>query len=851
MSSKAIVRGGMFLFVVLAIATLAYLTQEQEPDCSDLRQDMTAAVLADSEGDQDALTNRAIAMRGACAKRDEDTPAADQAQENAQPTSDSAAQSTGQKNSDGKTAPLSRTSPAPSTATTPPVTVTTNTPMEILEHRCIVCHGCYDAPCQLKLEAQAGLERGASKDKVYDGGRLIAANVTRLFDDALTEKAWRDKGFYPVLDKNDPKNGTLYRLLQLKQAHPLPVEGPMPRGFDFSLYRDQQCPTPEEFDTYAQQKPLWGMPYGFPGLNPKQHSTLSDWVLAGAPAASPQPLSSGQLALVDRWESFLNQSSLRHQLAARYIYEHLFLASLYLEEDDEAVWFRLVRSRTAPGEPLDLIATRRPYDDPGVRRVFYRLQRMPVTTLAKTHMPYRMDQARLDWYQELFIDIDYAVKKLPGYEPQVASNPFRAFQALPVNSRYRFLLEESQFTIMNFIKGPVCRGQIALNVIDDHFWVLFANPSEIDVDLDAEFLANESDNLGLPHPKTGTIIDLLRWRSYAKANASYQQARSKLITQMLDEGQRLTIDSIWDGGDSNENASLTIFRHFDTASVVTGMVGNVPKTAWVIDYPLLERIHYLLVAGFDVYGSAAHQLQSRLYMDFLRMEGEFNFLLFMPQDKRLAIHDHWYREARKGYREHYIKLNAMAAETISIDYETADPKREFLQIQRDRIYGARADRFNYQHGKASSKVVSAFSALENTAGRHNSFMANVSFINLIGEKRDEFYTILRNSAHTNIAQAFNEDARRLPEEDSLTVVRGFIGAYPNYFLQVDENEVDRFAADIMAMENAADYRNLKKTYGVSRNAPWFWRVSDKVHARSRWLTPTEYGIFDLSRYAEN
>ena len=32
---------------------------------------MTAAILADSEGDQDALTNRAILMRGACGKQGE------------------------------------------------------------------------------------------------------------------------------------------------------------------------------------------------------------------------------------------------------------------------------------------------------------------------------------------------------------------------------------------------------------------------------------------------------------------------------------------------------------------------------------------------------------------------------------------------------------------------------------------------------------------------------------------------------------------------------------------------------------------------------------------------------------
>ena len=37
-------------------------------------------------------------------------------------------------------------------------------------------------------------------------------------------------------------DGDLSNMLALKQAHPLPTQGPMPAGFDFALARDQQCP---------------------------------------------------------------------------------------------------------------------------------------------------------------------------------------------------------------------------------------------------------------------------------------------------------------------------------------------------------------------------------------------------------------------------------------------------------------------------------------------------------------------------------------------------------------------------------------------------------------------------------
>ena len=56
----------------------------------------------------------------------------------------------------------------------------------IIDNRCVVCHACYDAPCQLKMSSVAGIDRGASKELVYQGTRLTAATPSRLFEDAQT-----------------------------------------------------------------------------------------------------------------------------------------------------------------------------------------------------------------------------------------------------------------------------------------------------------------------------------------------------------------------------------------------------------------------------------------------------------------------------------------------------------------------------------------------------------------------------------------------------------------------------------------------------------------------------------------
>jgi hypothetical protein len=59
---------GAAIFVLAAIALLFWLTwtEEQEDPCADPQRDVSAAVLADDAGDQDALANRAIIQRGGC-----------------------------------------------------------------------------------------------------------------------------------------------------------------------------------------------------------------------------------------------------------------------------------------------------------------------------------------------------------------------------------------------------------------------------------------------------------------------------------------------------------------------------------------------------------------------------------------------------------------------------------------------------------------------------------------------------------------------------------------------------------------------------------------------------------------
>ncbi|MFA0252835.1 fatty acid cis/trans isomerase, partial [Vibrio sp. 10N.261.45.A4] len=106
----------------------------------------------------------------------------------------------------------------------------------------------------------------------------------------------------------------------------------------------------------------------------------------------------------------------------------------------------LVRSSTPPGEPVKRISTRRPYGNPQVDRVYYRLIRERETIVDKTHMPFALNAERMEKWLKWFDKEDYTITKLPSYQLKVASNPILAFADIPVDSRYQFLLDEAQNT---------------------------------------------------------------------------------------------------------------------------------------------------------------------------------------------------------------------------------------------------------------------------------------------------------------------------------------------------------------------------------------------------------------------
>lgn len=736
----------------------------------------------------------------------------------------------------------------------------------ILDKRCTVCHSCYNSPCQLKMDSYEGADRGGNKTAIYNGYRLSTMDPTRLFTDAQTTAEWRKKNFFSVTDStvsNGSNNSIMIQMLSHKMKNPKSV------GEYFSESEDLTCSeNGKELGGYLEKHPNNGMPFGFPPLKQDEFDIIAGWLVQGAkgPDADKQaeltaPKASDLLE-VRKWEEFLNQDDPKHAVTARYLYEHLFLAHLKFGTPTNE-FYELVRSRTAPGMPIDLIATVRPYDDPGAAPFFYRFRKVHSTIVHKTHMVFTLDEAKLQRFNELFIEPQWLQPPhLMGYDTKLSANPFLAFEQIPPRSRYQFLLDNSHYIIMTFIHGPVCKGQIAINVIDDQTWVMFMDPDHDLSVANPGFLKQYSDKLRMPIEQGSDMRIFAAVKDkHRKAALEYYRARQDLYTSLNYAG--LGYEAIWKGNHAGDAPLLTIYRHFDSASVLKGAVGNLPKTMWVIDYPLLERIYYALVAGFDVYGTVGHQLATRLYMDALRLEGESNFLDFIPPADRQPMIQSWYKGVDAEDIAYYPSdLPA------KITFRTTDPVREFVEhVVESHLLpatGIAFDKVNYL--RAGERVLSQPNLYQTDddylrAFRHlsrpgapffamaNGSNSNLAYVRIRRDKgRDVAFSMVVNRWHDNVAFLVKEDDRLDPSKDSADFINGLIGSYPNYFFDVQEKDLADFIDLLDHFDESP--RNLERMakYGVNRSDARLWETYDWFQKRFNEDEPVTGGLFDLNRY---
>ena len=720
----------------------------------------------------------------------------------------------------------------------------------ILDKRCVVCHSCYNSPCQTKFSSYEGLQRGGTKTPIYEN-RLTGTKPTRLFIDAIDEQSWRDKGFYSILENLDDDNNSLMSML-LEQKHkvPLNIGSYSPEEDKLTCSKDLK-----ELRNYIKEKPNHGMPYGFPELEEEEYTLLLKWLKNKAPDDTKKILTKEPKDL-KLFEEFLNNQDIKYQVTARYLYEHLFLA--HIKFDDSSDFYQLIRSLDKEGKKP--VTTRLPYGKVN-EKFYYRFKKIESTIVHKTHMVYRLDKNKLKRYNDLFIKPTWKqTPTLISYDPIIAANPLTAYTQIPSESRYQFLLDNVHFFIMNFIRGPVCKGQIALNVINDHFWVAFKDPKYDETIQNKNFILNNQKLLSLPNEygANTTFLESFDFYKYDNDTVDYYKNKNTLYQN---SSHTLNLKSIWKGNHPNSinnDAILTIYRHFDSASVHKGALGDEPRTMWVLDYPLVERLYYSLVAGFDVFGNTQHKVLVRKYMDRLRIEGESNFLEYLPKDKRQEVFNSWYQ----GLLAKYFVTYTPSTNKSDIYFETSNLKSELMskilehtKIPKDKInytkkeYHKNKILSKYTTKKQIEKSLQDFTVFGNISKfkEFSSQNFNLIYIRFKMKKEDFVYSVVLNRWHNNVAFMFVEDERLDVKKDSIDIIEGFVGSYPNYFIVVEEEDISTF---FTVLEEYDDDENKLRKYFVPRNDPNFWSTYDWFQNKFYETDPIGSGLFDLNRYYE-
>ena len=758
--------------------------------------------------------------------------------------------------------------PAPGTtmATAPDYTTEIQ---PIFNRRCIACHGCLGSPCNVKLDTFRGVDRGGLALNPF--ASHFASEPRTDMEAADTTAAWRKRGFFPILSRDGPPDhnlagSLLYQIVAAGMRHNTPgfsrdaLDGLRP-----ARYVAQCAASPAALNAYVARNPSTGMPFGLPAVSHRDFETLRSWVAAGSPGPSAKTVAAAERPAnpeaVAAWETFFNADDPRSRLVSRFMFQHVFLATVVLT-DSPGEYFRLVRSSTPPSRviaqsdgtkkvvpsPVKVIATDLPYDDPlayaGVDKFWYRLQKLTQPPVQKNLFVWRLAPDDVGHLKTLF-SIDDGAGWDAGADMNPAygiESPFVQFAAIPAEARSRFILENAEVVVGGITYGPVCNGQTATYAVKDQFWALFLDPAHDPSVLDP--------TLGLESPEP--FMD----RS-TTGNATFLNAFAATKKRLAPEGWSL--DAVWVGDGKNTNAWLTILRHETNVSVLKGARGGLPRTLWLMSYAGFERMYYDTVASFSYWGGDASKLETLFFFNLLRQDFEDNFLLLLPREYRQTIRDDWTQGIGQlalaaipfagGDQPSRVEVPGAAPleEIVARLAERAgpavtklpDPLNPTIKPEVDLTAPMRGFG-DFEHAVASITVLDHRPYLP--------FMPSVTVLRLTHGDEHRVYSLVVNRAYASQYLLLFQNGALLPGEDTLSVYATLVNGFPNLFVDLDLDRAPAFLSGLAAVDSEADWKKLTTDFAILRNSPKFWPFYDWLN---HWNFSTRgdiAGWLDLTYY---
>ncbi len=109
-------------------------------------------------------------------------------------------------------------------------------------------------------------------------------------------------------------------------------------------------------------------------------------------------------------------------------------------------------------------------------------------------------------------------------------------------------------------------------------------------------------------------------------------------------------------------------------------------------------------------------------------------------------------------------------------------------------------------------------------------------------------SVVINRWYDNVNSLFLEETRLDPTKDTIGIVDGSVGSYPNMFIVVDSEELGRFFDIVENFDGSASMQEDVLRFFISRGDERFWEHYDLFQERLNEDEPVQAGLYDLNRY---
>lgn len=739
----------------------------------------------------------------------------------------------------------------------------------IIDKRCVTCHACREAECRLKMTSPEGIIRGGSKQIIHGGG-LLPVKRTKLFHDAHGEDEWRRKGFYSVM-KTPLKierelrweNSEVDALGRNSLFTAAIVNSFQDGPYQEAIAKKELIGTDEQMCGSGQRnlELVPGMPYKMQQLSGDEFGTLYNWAIKGADADFPTAellltlTTPKNPELIKKWEDFFNTNTNKAKWTSRFLYEHLFLARFYFKESP-GEFYELVRSSTPYPQAVKVSPTLKAYQKPKHKKWYYRMMKVHSTIVDKNHFVYEVNDETLSELKNMFWNEDWGKGNNNVSFNFKKSNPLVAFKHMSAKSRYTWMLKNAHLLLDISARSQNCRNEGAAAPYWDNMLHVFVKPeSDPTVVFGKEFYDKAGKHLPIPNVTGGKISPFDNFNDEQRKYAKVKKVYAKKL-----HPKGLSLNDVWTGeeGKKDENAIITVLRHFWTASAHKGHWGSDSRSLLLLDFANFERYFYLCNVATEV--SEAMLFQSRVvtYLFDVKKEAENNLLSLVPNNIR--------KEARKSLVEG-LNSNYEFVNDFSLPYNQDNGLKnsESLTSYNDYIRAILEQRFSSEVLGVMSTVHEAGVRSENSEktklqnlrkikGTFATQMPNISYLRVeAADGQNRFYSLAPNRYYKTRNQlSFTdknyEKSQRSPERDVLDVFPGIHFTFPEKIYLVKEANLDQFLTDLQRVQTRREFLRFNDKYGLDQMATNFWEIIDEVNQTFIGNNPIDGGILDLHRY---